>query len=378
MIGKSYRFMRAVSAAGVLGLGVALIAAPPAATATEVPAAAKKMLSAAQAEGKIRIVWAAGTMDGHKGTKRFERGFNKFYGTNLKFAFTPGPAFNALARRLVEEKAAGRSAFQDIVITAGAGASVVLDQKKILIPVNWGPLVPHISPGVLKKMTSSDGALIAFVSKSFDIAYNTKLISKADSPKSLKDLLDPKWKGRMATTPYAAAFGELVYDKDWGEERLYKWARAFAGNLSGLMRCTEHDRITSGEFPLFALACASEKIIRKGEKGQPLAVNIPTDVMRITHYATGVPKHSASPNAAQLLIAWMLMPEGQKVVHQNSNTDLHYFKGSTSAKRFAVAEKATGRKMLDWKVGMALERAGRVRKAQGKLIGIFRAVKKKK
>ena len=29
------------------------------------------------------------------------------------------------------------------------------------------------------------------------IAYNTKLVKKEDAPKSFKDLLDPKWAGKM-------------------------------------------------------------------------------------------------------------------------------------------------------------------------------------
>ncbi len=30
------------------------------------------------------------------------------------------------------------------------------------------------------------------------LGYNTKLIPPADAPKTMKDLLDPKWKGKMS------------------------------------------------------------------------------------------------------------------------------------------------------------------------------------
>ena len=31
------------------------------------------------------------------------------------------------------------------------------------------------------------------------IAYNTKLVSSAEAPRTWKDLLDPKWKGKLVT-----------------------------------------------------------------------------------------------------------------------------------------------------------------------------------
>jgi ABC-type Fe3+ transport system substrate-binding protein len=58
------------------------------------------------------------------------------------------------------------------------------------------------------------------------LAYNTKLVKKADVPKRYEDLLDPKWKGRIAVDgrgPYGFSHLRLV----WGEERFWKFIKAF-------------------------------------------------------------------------------------------------------------------------------------------------------
>ena len=369
---RTFRFTSLPLAA----FGAAMLVAAPAANAAEVPAAAKKLLAAAQAEGKIKLSWGGSTLDGSKGAKRFARGFNKHYGTNIKFNFTPGGSFTGMARKLTQEFAAGKEAFQDVVLSGTGNSAQHLIKAKALHSVDWGPLAPHIPASLIKKLTSPNNELITFISKSYDIAYNTNFVSKADSPKRLTDLLNPKWKGKISTTPYAAGFPELIYHKDWGEKRLLEWARGLTANLGGLMRCGEHDRITSGEFWIFALACETDRMQAKIAKGAPLGFNIALDVMNIQHWTHGVPKHSKHPNVAKLYIAYVLTSEGQKIVYRNQGADLHYFKGSKIVKLFKAAEKAAGHPMHDQTLRVGLKQ--KTYKAFKALTSTFRTVKKKK
>ena len=48
-----------------------------------------------------------------------------------------------------------------------------------------------------KEYRDPDGQFAAYRAHLSVIAYNTKLVSKADAPKSHADLLDPKWKGKI-------------------------------------------------------------------------------------------------------------------------------------------------------------------------------------
>jgi ABC-type Fe3+ transport system substrate-binding protein len=60
---------------------------------------------------------------------------------------------------------------------------------------------------VFDQITTKDGTLVALYSTWRTIVYNTDFVSAKDSPKTLHDFLDPRWKGRTATTSYAAGWG---------------------------------------------------------------------------------------------------------------------------------------------------------------------------
>jgi len=325
----------AVAAVGVVGLIQAAGAAD-----TMSPAMAS-LLAAAKSEGQINFSWGGSTLSGGDGVRRFEAGFNKFYGTATHFNYTPGLSFPAQAQKLGEEKAAGQKAFMDIGL-AGPGQVDFFLKSGLLMPMDWAPLLPNVPPSVLKAITSENGSLIAFISRPTAFDYNTNLVPPAEAPKSLKELLDPKWKGKIATTPYAAGFLQLAVDPQWGQEKAIDYAKKFALNLVGFMRCGENDRLTSGEFAIFSLECEPERVIQLREQGAPVTSIIPQDAQEITYWWVGVPKNAENPNMAKLFIAWLLTPDGQTVLYQNQGADLHLLPGSHSAKLFADAQKASG------------------------------------
>ena len=325
----------AAAAVGVVGLIQVADAAD-----TMSPALAP-LLAAAKSEGQINFSWGGSTLSGGDGVRRFEAGFNKFYGTAAHFNYTPGLSFPAQAQKLGEEKAAGQKAFMDIGL-AGPGQVDFFLKSGLLMPMDWAPLLPNVPANVLKAITSNDGALIAFISRPNAFDYNTNLVPPAEAPKSLKELLDPKWKGKIATTPYAPGFLQLAVDPHWGQEKAIDYAKKFALNLVGFMRCGENDRLTSGEFAIFSLECEPERVIQLREQGAPVTSIIPQDAQEITYWWVGVPKNAENPNMAKLFIAWLLTPEGQKVLYQNQGADLHLLPGSHSAQLFAEAQKASG------------------------------------
>ena len=165
-------------------------------------------------------------------------------------------------------------------------------------------------------------------SKAMTILYTKNVISKADAPKMLKDLLNPKWKGKIASTLYAAGFGPLGEHKNWDNEETLDYTRALTANLGGMTGCGSWDRIISGEFPIFVFNCNPGPVSMLIAKGAPMAQNIPLDALVIDHWAMGVPKHAVYPNTAKLLIAWIVTRDGQDKVSQIQHSDLHYLKGS--------------------------------------------------
>jgi len=345
-----------------------------AAVAAELPPAAQKLIEPAKAERNFRLTWGGSTLSGAEGAKRFEQGFNKHYGLSVKFDFTPGLSFPAMANKLAEEHAAGHKAFTDIAL-AGIGQTTLYTARNILMPVDWAELVPHVDAATLKTMVSPEGSLISFVGRATTIVYNTNFVKREQAPKRLADLLDPKWKGRIASTPYAAGFGPLAAHPDWSSEKVLDFARKLSTNLGGLIRCGEVERMTSGEFWLFAIECEPGVVRLAIERGAPLGQNIPLDMLQIDHWWFGVPKHAQSPNIAKLFIAWVLTPDGQAVLLKNQGEDLNYFKDSHSAKALEAASKEAGKPLDDMHIHKLLAQTGRdeVVNAVGK---IFREAKK--
>ena len=304
-------------------------------------------IQAAQKEGSLNLSWGTTTMGGAGGVKELEAAFNKYYGTNVQFKYTPGRSYSAHMQRLAEELAAGRRAFEDVAL-ADSGQVAFFHKTQILLPVKWQVFMPHIPKSVLPEVISPDSTLVTMYSQPRTIIYNTNVISKEQAPKTLQDLLHPKWKGRIATTPYAAGYEVLASDKSWGEKRLLEYAESLTKNLGGLIRCGELPRVINGEFPIFLLECSPGRVEIEIEKGAPIAQVVPNDMLEVLHHWMGVPKHAANPNAAKLFTAFLVTREGQDIIYKYERTDLHYLEGSRTARQLRRIEKETGRRFGDY------------------------------
>jgi len=360
---RSARVLTTVTAAAAL-----LAAIQGVSTAAELSAAAKELIPAAKKEGTLNLVWGSSTLGGSKGAKRFEEGFNKHYGLDHKFKFTVGTHFAGQTRKLIQELNAGQKAFMDVTL-AGGPQFATWAKYKGLVNVNWGSLMPQIAPVTLKQIVSADNTMVEFIGRPRVIVYNTNLIKAAEAPKSMRDLLDPKWKGKIASTPYAAGFVAV-----WPKSELIAYARKLTGNLGGLMRCGEYDRITSGEFPIFAIACEPGRIQQDINRGSPMAMVVPTDFMGLDHWYFGVPKHSRNPATAKLFIAWIMTKSGQDALYKSQGSDMYLLPGSRTAKVLDKIRKQTGQEFVGADVTNALTIDWKASRAVAK---IFRESRKK-
>src|SRR3989475_11369378 len=81
-----------------------------------------------------------------------------------------------------------------LIHTSDAGHFVLLKEKKLLM--QYPPAGLDRFPAGFKDRDGYYYGLRATVNV---IAYNTKLVSAGEAPKGAKDLLDPKWKGKLVT-----------------------------------------------------------------------------------------------------------------------------------------------------------------------------------
>ena len=153
----------------------------------------------------------------------------------------------------------------------------------------------------------------------FGTAYNTKLVPADQVPKTYEDLLDPKWKGKMAWrigtssgTPLFLANLRIA----WGEAK----AMAYFDRLkeqkiinfgSGSAR-TLVDRVMAGEFPIGLNIFAHHPLISKA-KGAPVNTVL-HDPVPATSASMVVARNTKHPHAALLLVDFILSKEGQQIL----------------------------------------------------------------
>jgi iron(III) transport system substrate-binding protein len=146
------------------------------------------------------------------------------------------------------------------------------------------------------------------------IVYNTKLVKPEDAPKAWSDLADPKWKGKLAighpgfsamSTQWVAKMNALY---GWGfMEKLAKNDTQVTRNINDTVTL-----VTAGER---ALGTAPAPAARPGAaKGNPIAVIYPSDGTMLAATSTGIAAVTKHPNAAKLMMEFLLGPECARVL----------------------------------------------------------------
>jgi ABC-type Fe3+ transport system substrate-binding protein len=153
----------------------------------------------------------------------------------------------------------------------------------------------------------------------FGMAYNTKQVADADAPKTYEDLLDPKWKGKLAWrigtssgTPLFITNLRLAWGEDKAMDYLKKLATQKVINFGSGSARTLVDRVIAGEFPVALNIFAHHPLISKA-KGAPVASRLldPTPSSAGTRI---LPKTVHHPYAAMLLVDFILSKEGQEIL----------------------------------------------------------------
>ena len=144
------------------------------------------------------------------------------------------------------------------------------------------------------------------------VGYNTKLIAPADVPKSMKDLLDPKWKGKMSiagTTTGTQWIGAVV--ETFGLEFLEKMA-AQNINVQNISGAALAELVASGEVPLSPTIFNSNISVAK-QKGAPVEWK-PIDPVIGTTGTSGLVAKAPHPHAGLLFLDFLHSKEGQLAV----------------------------------------------------------------
>ncbi len=345
------------------------------ASAAEAPKGLKALIAAAKKETTIRGMWSSSSLNGGKGFKQIVAAMNKKYGTNIKPLFTPGPSMTRMIAKLTREMKAGQKSSSDLVWGNSGG---VLKSGKIglLRSMNW---MSYLSRPMLKAEKGFDpvgpnGIALASASTLVGVVYNSDIVKGDDIPRSLADVLKPKWKGKIASTPYAAGMREFAMPDLLGEGAMLNFTRKLSNQIGGLMRCGSMDRITSGEFVMLVLSCGDQYVNQAERRGEPLGYSLMKDaVVSHTRYGS-VPKHSGSPNAAALFVTYPHTKAAQKWMWETVGLDFHLYPESHQRRSLNAARDAGAKVVINspqW-----LGRQGGYIKTRKKLEKILKQAKK--
>ncbi|HXV84417.1 MAG TPA: extracellular solute-binding protein [Candidatus Binatia bacterium] len=303
------------------------------------------LVSKAKKETTLRAQWGADTLDGGPGLKKIVAAMNKKYGLNLQPSFTPGANMQGMMAKITREVAAGQPASSDVYFGNSQSMLQAMENQP-LMPMDWRALIERkflAEPGFDPVVPGNIG--VAMASTLVGAIYNSNLVKGNDIPRKLEDLMNPKWKGKIASTPYAAGFREFAMPELLGKEKIVDFVKKYSKHIGGLIRCGEMDRITSGEFLILGLACGDQEVNIAERKGIPLGYAIMADATISHTRYSGVPKNSRAPNAAALFIAFLHTAEGQKLMWDIDGLDFHLYPESNQKKKLDAA-KAKGAKVV--------------------------------
>lgn len=147
------------------------------------------------------------------------------------------------------------------------------------------------------------------------IAYNTNLVKANEAPKSYKDLLDPKWKGKASID---AAPDNLIASmvKAWGKQKTDDWLNKFVNVNQALIRkghTVQTKLLIAGEFPVASeiYAYAVENMVKT--QGAPADWVIPQDLLEADIPGQIIARRAQHPYAALLWAQYRTSREGQNV-----------------------------------------------------------------
>ena len=275
-----------------------------AAPASCAKAADADLIAAAKKEGQV--VWL-GTQAVDDLARPLISAFEAKYGIKILYQRV---TVTEIVLKVSAEAAAGA---HNVDFVDGTFTSQALKRKSLLL--DWVPDSVARFPAGLVDADRQWAAMNLYFATP---AFNTDLIPKGTEPRALKDLLDPKWRGKIAWSSVAGSasgagfIGAIL--REMGEEKGMAYLRAFAAQKPVGVPTQARallDQVMAGEYAIELQNFNSQVVVAKA-KGAPvewIPMNPATGVLIVG----SVVKDAPHPAAAKLLFDFLESAEGQGV-----------------------------------------------------------------
>jgi iron(III) transport system substrate-binding protein len=260
----------------------------------------KILIEGAKKEGQLTLY------DSHTWFRTFVKEFEKKY-PFIRVSEWRNDSKNVIRRAMEEFKSSRNLA--DVVETTAEGMGLM--KRDGMLQEYYSPEARFYPDDVKSK--GKNGLFYLGDRETYNsLGFNTNLISANEAPKTMKELLDPKWKGKMSivsTSTGVRWIGNTLITM--GREFLDKMAEQelrvqdmSGAALSGL--------VASGEVPLSPTIFDADVTVAR-QKGAPIEWR-PLEPVVATVGSTGLSAKAPNPHAALLFIDFIHSKEGQQLI----------------------------------------------------------------
>lgn len=287
-----------------------------ASAAAAAPADWDSVVAAAKKEGTVAVFGPDGTDMQTVLTTEFEKQF----GIHVDFVGDPGPG---ISPRVNAERGAAKYLW-DVVVTGTTTALTALIPNKDLDPMDAALLLPDVKDpktwrgGGIEYLDQGHQMIVMTPFQRGTIFINPNM-AKASDFTSYKDLLDPKWKGKILLDdprkagPGQATFTFFYLHPDLGPS----FIKALGGQQMTVIKDfqQEVDMVGQGRFPVL-LGTADFAVAARARQGIPISIVDPSTLkegsdVSPANGAVSLMNKPPHPNAAKVYLNWLLSKDEQ-------------------------------------------------------------------
>jgi iron(III) transport system substrate-binding protein len=277
---------------------------------SEVEAAAKK-------EGKV-VIYAAPGHTSQAAERAMSQVLKEKYGLTVDWISIG--AQDIAPRILTEQRT--QQVVADLVMTGFPIFYSVVKPRgyvaPILAPSSMEQGIWRVDPAVM--MPREREFLFITTSLLPGFFVNTGRIRSGEEPKSYKDLLDPKWQGKIVLqTPWVGGSGSGWFQATYKQLGL-DYMKALAKQVSLVPNVNDvPDAVGRGVHPI-GIASSTDRSRQLIREGAPVKYSHPREGSFLTTQGVYLLANPAHPNAAKLFLQWFYTREGQDIYARNTHS----------------------------------------------------------
>jgi iron(III) transport system substrate-binding protein len=198
----------------------------------------------------------------------------------------------------------------DVIHTSDAGHFVLLKEKGLLMKY-----VPKSSEVFAAGFKDAGGFFYGLRATLSVIAYNPKIVADKDAPKTWKDLLDPKWRGKEVTAHPGYSGIIMTHVLALVKQLNWDYFQELAKNKLHIVQSANDPAgvVASGERPV-GVNGAEYFYYKTLKQGNPIKIVYPKEGVPLVVSPTAIANAAPHPNAARLFTEFILSKENQQIL----------------------------------------------------------------